>query len=143
MALEFVKFNRRTFEVIGVRITAENIFEVATWVNGWVKYDGQVLKPHEFAGQNVYLEFVGVGNRDTQKLRSYIGEWITGGKNFMRYADASLQSLFQPVDPKKTEAIEKLVKEAMAAQDASTYYQNGWDMDQVAREITEKISKIL
>jgi hypothetical protein len=115
MTLDLVKLNRRTFEIAAVRVTVENIIEVAGWCNGVVKETDKFANKPSFC-----VEFKTIVGRVEQIVQAYLGDWVTGGKVFKTYTDVSIRSIFVEKDMLKLGRIRSLVAEAMYEQDQAT-----------------------
>lgn len=101
MTLELVDLKRRTFEVKGVRVTADNIHEVAEWCNGTVQTN------------HMYIEFQAIEHQRPTTVKAYIGDWVTGGSSYKAYLDTSLRSIFMLKDLEKLNTIQNLVVAAI------------------------------
>lgn len=91
--MKLEKWERRPAQIIAVRVTAENIGEVAQWCGGTVKEDN--------ANSGPYI-WVPVPKDSTEKQRrAYIGKWVisVGKNNWRVYTDKSLRAGFMPASP--------------------------------------------
>lgn len=65
--LETTKYARKTFEIDAVQVTADNIAEVAKWVDGDVRTDN---KNAQYVKVRVHLP------RSDRQTRAYVGDWV-------------------------------------------------------------------
>ena len=92
--MEFKKFTRRTFEVEAVRVTAENMSEVAEWCGGTVCPEDPEKTVPAFITVNATRP---VNIRQTQ---AFAGDWVlrSPGKNTYKvYTNRSMNQAFVAV----------------------------------------------
>lgn len=128
-----VKLDRRTFQVDGVRITPDNMAEAAEWAKGEVK----------LGEMGYYIEFDTITDRLPTKAKAFVGDWITGGKVFKVYGDASLRSIFQEQNDTKLLTVLDLVAKAMVEQHKATIHGVPESTADFCKEISRKIYGIL
>lgn len=91
MALEILNCSRKTFDVEAVRVTAENMHELAEWCNGTVLA----------ADTNTYIR-VRVRKAKSAPTaphltRAYVGDWILRvGHNFKVFRNDAFLATFEP-----------------------------------------------
>lgn len=95
--METKKFTRKPFHVEAVRVTAEDMKEIADWCGGKV-----VDRPNpRDKSQDQYYIKVDVERPQTEKqTMAFVGNWILKmGRGFKVYTDAGLRKTFEEVDP--------------------------------------------
>lgn len=97
-------FVRKPFFVDGVRVTKENMEDVASWCNGTLKETDPKVKgkkPSPFIEVEVHRPA-----NDRQK-RAFVGDWVLQAENgFKVYTDQALKATFEVADT--ASAIDKL-----------------------------------
>lgn len=89
--LEVQQFTRRTFEVDAVRVTEENIEEVAKWCQGDVRTLKRGKQNLKYVKVRVQLP------RDDRQTQAFVGDWVLyAGKGFKVYTDKAFESSFAP-----------------------------------------------
>ena len=102
--LSTTHFVRKPFFVDGIRVTKENMEEVASWCKGIMK-ETQPKEKNKRPSPYIEVEVHRPAN-DRQK-RAFIGDWVLQAENgFKVYTDAALKATFEIADT--TSAIEKL-----------------------------------
>lgn len=137
-------WTRKSFDVQAVRITEDNIREVALWSGGVVRR--HVNNPGE-ALRGVNKRYIQLEVNHYNKLReekAYIGDWILKtDEGFRHYRDKSFRLAFQPKDPKKRfDEVRALVHDAMCKQDVATYYGESNKTAGIADEIALQIIQL-
>lgn len=94
--IEFKKFTRRTFEVEAVRVTEENMSEIAEWCKGEVS--GANPAPSGQTGRYIKVNATRpVNERQTQ---AFVGDWVLkspGKETYKVYTNRSLNQSFVQV----------------------------------------------
>lgn len=138
--MKTVTLCRRKLELEATPITAENIFEVAEWCHGKVICEGK-MKPD---GSNVYIELMSLVNRNQEKVRAHLGDWITSGKSFKVYKQASIDSIFELKDSRKYDSILAFIRGVMYEQNEATLRGFGTDAcEDFAISVTQKIYNLM
>jgi hypothetical protein len=89
------KFIRRAFPVEGVRVTAENMEEVATWTGGTI-HTKPASKSHPEAK---YIHIDVVQPRNVGQTMAFIGNWVLQlGTGFKIYTDTAFKNTFDPAN---------------------------------------------
>lgn len=135
--MEIIEVTSRTFKASAVRVTEENMDEVAVWCSGTligVPSIGELRK---------YIELSNGHGINRQTIFAYTGWWITkSGDHYAVYRNASFKGKFalrELNDQKKQrDEILELVKKAMDSESASV-----WGYDNVASETVDKIIKLI
>jgi hypothetical protein len=131
---------RRKLELEAAPITAENIFEVAEWCHGKVVCEGKL----NAEGTNIYIELMSLVNRNQEKVHAHLGDWITAGKPFKVYKQASIDSIFELKDSRKYDSILAFVRGVMYEQNEATLRGFGTDAcDDLAISVTQKIYNLM
>lgn len=122
-------WTRNSFDVGAVRITEENIREVATWCGGTVaKTLTDNPKLYVCVGTKVHNQL-----RDT---KAHIGDWIINvDGEYKHYRDRQFRQAYQSKAAKR-EAVLEMVREAMSAQEEEDW---GFDKDRMIENTTDKI----
>lgn len=99
------KYIRKPFEVTGVRVTAENMEEVAKWCGGqvlWQAVNSQPAIPH------IKVNVTNAANE--RQTMAFVGDWVLSGRGFKVYTDKAFRDSFDLVqtDEAKNELAEKL-----------------------------------
>jgi hypothetical protein len=117
--LQFDRFARRSFDVIAIKITAENFDEVAEWCGGEIKSIDRVKGKPDTRYIKVNVE----RPQYHQNVRAYNGDWIVRGSetSFKVYRDQQFQKTFRRSGIDNSSAVIEIVKKAMYAQDAASY----------------------
>ena len=89
VTLTVEKLSRKSFPVDGVRITSDNIEEVANWCDGEIRTE-------EYRGNEQKFIKVRVHNALTERqTKGYIGDWVLyAGKGYKVYTDKALRKSF-------------------------------------------------
>lgn len=91
--IEPVKYARKPFEVDAVRVTAENMAEVATWCRGEVSLEGEL--PQQT--QHIKIEVNNAINE--RQTMAFVGDWVLkAGKGFKIYTAKAFNKSFVKVD---------------------------------------------
>ena len=136
-------FERRTFKVQAIRVTAENIRELAEWCGG-VLIDG-----HLPATNAAYIR-VPVSNITgrEQTVQAHAGDWITrltDANNFRVYKNRSFLQAFREIadEAQRYAEVHAVIVSAMHKQDAATYHaESSKGMDLVADKATRDILEL-
>jgi len=121
---ELQTYQRRAFKVKAIRITRENINEIAKWTGSEVHYtygsNGDFLVIHVPTGKVSGRVF---------KTTAYIGDWVTclaDSPDFRVYRDKSFLQTFQAVldETEKYVKVHELLLKVARAQDSATYHGN-------------------
>lgn len=129
-------WERRTFRVRAVRVTAENIAELAEWCGGEIKDAGLP------ATNAAYIK---VPTRGSAASRAHIGDWITKlgyTDNYRVYQNKSFLQAFREIfnEEQKYAEIHQVIVNAMRKQDVATYNgESSKGMDLVADKATRDI----
>lgn len=126
-------FERKTFRVEALQVTAGNIREVAEWCNAQYKTPDSG-KP--------YL-IVPSGTRGNC-ARARIGDWITrltDANNFRVYQNHVFREAFTelPNDEERFAIAVQYVKSAMNVQDSATYHGDSLNVGDIAETVAKKI----
>lgn len=131
------KFNRKSFGVEAVMVTADNIIEVAKWCGGVIKNATipGITKPKSFIVINVLL----AGKHE--KASAFIGDWVTlSGPHFKVYGDKSFKSTFESIDVEKYQEVLHQVLDAMVYALQSKKKEN---LVPAAEKVAKEIAKLL
>lgn len=86
--LETTKYVRKTFHIDAVRVTPENIKEIAKWVSGELRSDAD--------GQYVKVKVHRPAN--DRQTKAYAGDWVLyAGTGFKVYNHAAFNKSFEQV----------------------------------------------
>lgn len=120
MNIQTERFARKPVLVDAVRVTAENMAEVAVWCNGNIVYE---VKRIQGKDENVAYVHVRVMNPARERqCRGYVGDWVLYTTNgYKAYTHSAFLKAF---DPHNEEGSEKVSKAAM---------------EQAARVLAEKL----
>lgn len=133
-------YQRRTFQVQAIRVTAENMLALTAWCDGAL-IDGHLL-PSSEAYIRVPISNI-AGRQQTAEAR--IGDWITrlsDANNFRVYRNKSFLQAFQEIanDEQKYAEVHQIIVNAMRQQDAATYDgEPSRGMDRVADKATRAV----
>lgn len=133
-------YQRRTFRVQAIRVTAENIMELTGWCGG-VLIDGHL------PATNAWYIRVPVSNITgrQQTQEAHVGDWITrltDANNFRVYKNKSFLQAFQEIrdDAQRYAEVHSIIVNAMRKQDAATYHgESSRGMDEVADKATRNV----
>lgn len=122
MPIVTATFERKTFRVQAIRVTAENMQELAEWTGGELG----VTNASYDEGRPFVNVPVGHVNGRERLARAYVGNWITRlseGNNFRVYKDKSFVEAFRAImaDTEKYAKVLELVKAAMREENTATY----------------------
>lgn len=93
MTIKTVPYTRKSFNVEAVRVTKENIEDVATWCSGEIRHTKDVPEDNITSAPYIKVE-VARALTERQK-RGYIGDWILKiGKSFKVYSDKAFKLNF-------------------------------------------------
>jgi len=99
-------FVRKPFFVDGIRVTSENMVEVAAWCKGFIKETApkdKTKKPSPYIEVEVHRPM-----NDRQK-RAFVGDWVLEAENgFKVYTDAALKKTFEIAVINSDDAVAKL-----------------------------------
>ncbi len=89
------QFVRKEFPVEGVRVTAENMEEVAKWAGGTI-HRKPASKAHPSA---LYIHIDVVQPRNVGQTMAFAGNWVLKlGTGFKIYTDTAFQNTFRPAN---------------------------------------------
>lgn len=92
--MEFDEYVRKTYTIKAIQVTAENISDVAAWLNTEIR----VNRPKHGDLQHVMMPD-GVRNGYQHKIAVFIGDWITEVDGTLhREKDKRFRDIFEPVD---------------------------------------------
>lgn len=98
--MEIIKFERKPFPVDAVKVTADNLAEVAKWCGGDVRRIAG-SKPGET------IAYVKVNARrplNVKQTQAFIGDWVLSHENgFKVYTEIALFKNFTPVEELRSE----------------------------------------
>jgi hypothetical protein len=133
---------RKTFRVKAIRITAENMAELAEWCGGEIR-DSDLPATN---AASIGVPTGHVGGR-TQRTWAYVGDWITrlsDANNFRVYKNRSFLLAFQEImsESEKYAKIHEMLMQIRNAQDSATYWEQSSEgvlllVDQTAQKICE------
>lgn len=93
--METVKYARKSFEVDAVRVTADNIEEVAAWCKGTV-----IVETDE---QNKLQQYIKVDVQNVlndRQTQAFVGDWVLYASNgFKVYTSKAFNKTFLKVTP--------------------------------------------
>lgn len=106
--METSKYVRKSFDVEAVRVTEENIDEVAQWCGGTIEAP-HALSLEEAKHIKVRVRYP-INERQT---KAFVGDWVlNSGRGFKVYTDNAFNKQFVSSDPTpeqvSDEAVEKL-----------------------------------
>lgn len=88
--METRKFTRKPFEVDAVRVTADNIQEVAKWCQGDIVDNGKEDKHIKVRVLRVLSE---------KQTQAFVGDWVLyAGTGYKVYTDKAFRSSFEVLD---------------------------------------------
>ncbi len=87
MSLVAQKFTRKVFDVRAVRVTPDNMAEVAQWCRGALKNDPDF---------GYYIELVVTHYKRSQKARAVVGDWVVSAGSFKVYRHRAFTATFVP-----------------------------------------------
>lgn len=148
--MEIENFTRRTFNVQAVRVTNENIGEIAKWCNGDIRPTG-VEKVRAGVHTPAYIDVIVAKFMRPQRDHAYVGDWVVGmdvggiRESFKVYRDDAFKKTFRPAQNKsdRYNEVYAILMEAMAKQDAATYHEDYTGMDIVRDDTVKKILALL
>lgn len=95
-------FVRKPFYVDGIRVTKENMAEVAEWCNGTLKETEPKVKgkrPSPFIEVEVHRP------ANDRQRRAFVGDWVLQAENgFKVYTDSALKDTFEVTSADKVAA---------------------------------------
>lgn len=99
MTIQTDSFARKTFDVEAIRVTAENMDEVAAWCNGNI----QNVNPDKYGGQDICIkvEVKRAGSTPMRQTMAFPGDWVlvmnTAKKDnsFRVYSDKAFKASFE------------------------------------------------
>lgn len=138
MSIEPTTFKRRTFRVQAVRVTKENMRDLAEWCGG------ELARTLDENYRDYISVPVGQVNGRVRLARAYVGNWITRlteANNFRVYKDSSFTEAFMS-DEEKRAKVHQLVRAAMREQDSATYHGESSNTGNTAEVITDRIMEL-
>jgi hypothetical protein len=96
MSISTERFTRKTFTVEAVRVTSENIYELAAQVKGEVRDSGTLARVDETQLGKLYIDLVVWRHGRDQRAMAFLGDWITisPSNNLEVYAHKRFKSTF-------------------------------------------------
>lgn len=141
MPIVTATYERRTFRVQAIRVTQENMRELAEWCGG------DLARTLDVNERDYISVPVGHVNGRERLARAYVGNWITRlteANNFRVYKDKSFVEAFRAImnDTEKYAKTLELVKAAMREENTATYLERPDISDGTAEVITKKILEL-
>lgn len=144
MSVVTATYERKTFRVEAVRVTSDNMEEVAEWCGG------RVVNTDGFGYGRKHVQ-VPTGKGGESIAHAYIGNWVTclvKAQSFRVYKEKSFLEAFSSI-MSETERFAKVYEMLMSirhAQDVATYHGEGSAdvlllVDQTARQICEMMQE--
>jgi len=137
-------YQRKTFRVQAIRVTEENMKELADWCGGQFKIE--TSGPHGGLGDPYIQVAIGRVQGRPQHASAYVGDWVTrlsAGNNFRVYKSKSFLEAFQEIanHEEKYAEVHQVIVNAMNQQDKATWGGVGTsaEMDLVADKATRAI----
>lgn len=134
-------YQRNTFTVKAIRITAENIREVAEWSHAKVMHSSEI-DWWDRRKEGFFLRLPG-----SKDLKSFgvVGDWVLrmGYNSYRVYSDQSFRGSFNEAKPVSRAEVLELVKQAMLKQDTATYHGESSSTGDVANETANAIMKLI
>lgn len=119
---ELQTYERKTFQVKAIRVTPENISEIAQWTGGG-------LRDYGLPATNAAIVDVPIGqvNGRTIMEKAHIGDWVTclaNSKDFRVYRNKTFLQAFQASmeQVEKYTKVHELLLKIARAQDAATFH---------------------
>lgn len=92
--VETIRYARKPFEIDAVQVTADNMYDVAKWVGGEVRTDGDKAK---FIKVRVHMP------KNDRQTKAYAGDWVLyAGTGFKVYTEKAFKNSFDKVSDQKT-----------------------------------------
>ena len=116
-------YERKSFQVKAVRVTAENIREIAEWTRGELKDIGLPTTNAATVGVPV-----GEVNGRVKREWAHIGDWVTSlvgdEKDFRVYKQSTFLHCFTQImgETEKFSKVHELLLKLALAQDSATYH---------------------
>lgn len=136
-------YQRKTFRVQAIKVTEENMGELAEWCGGRVHIE--TSGPHGGLGDPyIAVPISRIAGR-VQTAPAKVGDWITrltDANNFRVYRNKTFREVFEEIAnaEQKYAEVHAVIVNAMRKQDAATYNgESSRGMDQVADKATRDI----
>jgi len=94
------RFVRKPFPIDAVRVTAENMTEVAKWCDGEVKYE-----PTSKDDGAWFISVKVVNPINSRQTQAFIGDWVLYSKGWKVYFDGAFRNNFDPMPEEDLEMI--------------------------------------
>ncbi len=134
------QFERHTFRVEAVRVTTNNLEDIAEWCGG------RVVDTPGYAEGRKHVQ-VPTGPTGMGIARAHLGNWVTclvKAKSFRVYKEKSFLEAFRSImtETEKYAKVHEMLMRIRNAQDTATYWEQGSDgvmllVEQTARELCE------
>lgn len=117
MAFISTDWTRKTYQVKAVKVTADNMEDVAKWTRGTI---GNTRDIEGYPKRKPNLDFIEVPvetRARQQKSKAYVGDWVTKNeKAFAVYGDAAFKTVFLPASQETLSDVSGMVLQAMKRQ---------------------------
>jgi hypothetical protein len=133
-------FERATFRVEAVRVTTDNMEEIAEWCGG------RVVETPGYAPGRKHIQ-IPTGPTGLGLARAHLGNWVTclvKAKSFRVYKEKSFLEAFHSImsDTEKYAKVHEMLMKIRNAQDVATFNEEGHGdvlllVDQTARQLCE------
>ncbi len=94
-AIQPAKFQRRSFKVSAIRVTAENMDLVATWCKGEIQTLVSTSAPHTLPQK--YIKVNVVRPQADRQTQAFIGDWVVSARGFKVYTDQAFRATFEAI----------------------------------------------
>jgi hypothetical protein len=93
-------YYRKPFPVQGVRVTTENLFEVAGWCKGEVLTTTPKSAPSGITGQKQYVKVPVISPKNPKQTMAFPGDWVlsAGNSSFKVYTNKAFEDTFESAD---------------------------------------------
>lgn len=106
--LEIGKYVRKPFHIDAVRVTDENIGEVASWASGEVRTDSDGSK---------YVKVRVHHPLNPRQTQAYVGDWVLfAGTGYKVYTPKAFTNSFEPVPAESALPTEESIQNEAAAE---------------------------
>lgn len=97
MVLKTSRYSRRAFCVDAIRVTADNIHEVAEWCKGEVLYSVEKVENEGFIQETICVSIPSGLSVSAEKTRAWIGDWIVRfSRGYKKYTHQTFKRSFVP-----------------------------------------------
>lgn len=112
-------YERKTFRVEAVRVTSENLEEIAEWCGGRVI-------PERIGYSRTFVQ-IPIGHNGLNVIHAFVGNWVTclvKTKSFRVYKEKSFLEAFRGImsETEKYAKVHELLMRIRHAQDVATYH---------------------